>query len=76
MGLLELVRSAAAMAARSDFRGKEIVELGTRIAVGASLDPKVIGDAVATGRHDPQALKRVWHYAARFGFNPRTADAP
>jgi Protein of unknown function (DUF3626) len=43
---------------------------------GGSLDPKVIGDAVATGRHDPQALKRVWHYVARFGFNPRTADAP
>ena len=67
---------AAVMAAHPDFRGREIVELGARIAVGGSLDPKVIGAAVATGSHDPQALKRVWHYVARFGFNPRTADAP
>ena len=67
---------AAVMAAHPDFRGREIVELGARIAVGGSLDPKVIGDAVATGSHDPQALKQVWHYVARFGFNPRTADAP
>jgi len=29
------------------------------------LDPAVIGAAV--GRYDPQALKRVWHYVARFG---------
>jgi hypothetical protein len=27
----------------------------------------VIGEAAATGKYDPQALKRVWHYVARFG---------
>jgi hypothetical protein len=25
------------------------------------------GDASRTGRYDEQALKRVWHYVARFG---------
>lgn len=25
------------------------------------------GDAARTGRYDEQALKRVWHYVARFG---------
>ena len=27
----------------------------------------MIGDASRSGRHDEQALKRVWHYVARFG---------
>jgi hypothetical protein len=31
------------------------------------LDPRIIGDAVDTGRYDPQALKKVWHCLARFG---------
>lgn len=68
--------AAAAMAAHPDYRGPEIVELGARIAVGGMLNPKIIGDAAGTGEHDPQALKRVWHHLARFGFTPRTADAP
>ena len=49
------------------YRGPEFVALGARIAVDGHLDPAVIGAAVATGRHDPQSLKRVWHYVARFG---------
>lgn len=50
-----------------DYRGREYVELGVRIAVDGFLDPRVLGDAARTGEHDPQALKRVWHYLARFG---------
>ncbi|MGN6612640.1 MAG: DUF3626 domain-containing protein [Angustibacter sp.] len=50
-----------------DYRGREFVELGARIADGGWLDARVVGDAARTGRHDPQALKRVWHYVARFG---------
>jgi hypothetical protein len=50
-----------------DYRGPRFVELGARIAVDGRLDPAVIGAAAATGRHDPQALKRVWHCLARFG---------
>jgi hypothetical protein len=38
-----------------------------KIAVDGRLDPLVIGEAAGTGRYDPQALKKVWHYLARFG---------
>lgn len=55
------------MARYPDFRGPEFVALGELIAADGLLDPRVIGEAVATGKHDPQALKRVWHYLARFG---------
>jgi hypothetical protein len=50
-----------------DYRGARYVELGARIAERGRLDPRIIGDAARTGRHDPQDLKRVWHYVARFG---------
>ncbi|MET8746918.1 DUF3626 domain-containing protein [Streptomyces sp. NPDC004728] len=49
------------------YRGQEYVELGTRIAVGGVLDPRIVGDAARDGRHDPQAVKKVWHCLARFG---------
>jgi hypothetical protein len=51
------------------YRGPEFVALGASLARDGRLDPRVIGDASRTGRHDEQALKRVWHYVARFG-NP------
>lgn len=50
-----------------DYRGPEFVELGLALAVDEHLTAKVVGDAARTGRYDPQALKRVWHYVARFG---------
>ena len=59
--------TVAKMAEHPDFRGPEFVDLGAHIAVDGWLDPKIIGAAVATGEHDPQALKYVWHYLARFG---------
>jgi hypothetical protein len=49
------------------YRGPEFVELGALIAEDGMLDPRMVGDAVRAGRHDPQALKRVWHYLAHFG---------
>ncbi|GAA3701051.1 hypothetical protein GCM10022224_078670 [Nonomuraea antimicrobica] len=48
-------------------RGEGEVKVKAKIAVDDHLDPRIIGDAAATGRYDPQALKRVWHYLARFG---------
>ncbi|MFC9587914.1 DUF3626 domain-containing protein [Streptomyces yangpuensis] len=54
-----------------DYRGQEYVDLGAEIAVAGRLTPRIIGEAVRTGRHDEQALKRVWHYVARFGFGMR-----
>ncbi|MFF7209562.1 DUF3626 domain-containing protein [Streptomyces sp. NPDC008238] len=55
---------------RPAYRGQEYVDLGAAIAVDGALDPRVVGAAAATGRHDPQALKKVWHCLARFGTAP------
>ncbi|MGW5362051.1 DUF3626 domain-containing protein [Actinopolymorpha pittospori] len=49
------------------YRGAEFVHLGVSIARDGHLDPGVIGDASRSGQYDEQALKRVWHYLARFG---------
>lgn len=56
------------------YRGQEYVDLGTRIAVDGVLDPRVVGEAAR--HHDPQAVKKVWHYVARFGraWQPVTVD--
>ncbi|AYV25602.1 hypothetical protein EES41_02500 [Streptomyces sp. ADI95-16] len=54
-----------------DYRGREYVELGARIAVDGVLDPRIVADAARTGDHDPQAVKKVWHCLARFGAPPR-----
>ncbi|MEV1007758.1 DUF3626 domain-containing protein [Streptomyces sp. NPDC049881] len=58
------------LAAHPGFRGPEYVALGRAIAVDGRLDPWIIGRAAATGRHDPQALKKVWHHVACFGAPP------
>ena len=50
-----------------EYRGREFVDLGVSLARHGRLDPRIVGDAARTGRHDEQALKRVWHYVARFG---------
>lgn len=50
-----------------DYRGAQFVDLGAALAQDGWLDPTVIGHAAAGGRHDPQDLKKVWHYLARFG---------
>jgi hypothetical protein len=55
------------MARHPDYRGPEFIELARQIAPAGLLTPRIIGEAAATGDHDPQALKRVWHYVARFG---------
>ncbi|MDV3219834.1 DUF3626 domain-containing protein [Intrasporangium sp.] len=54
--------------AHPGYRGPEFVALGERLAEHGVLTPRVVGDASRTGRHDEQALKRVWHYLARFGY--------
>ncbi|WP_306337688.1 DUF3626 domain-containing protein [Streptomyces sp. KL118A] len=57
------------------YRGQEYVDLGTRLAVDGLLDPGIVGAAARSGHHDPQSVKKVWHYVARFGA-PRPADGP
>ncbi|MFE1166545.1 DUF3626 domain-containing protein [Nocardiopsis sp. NPDC058789] len=49
------------------YRGREVVEAGTRIAVEGWLTPRVIGEAARSGRFEPRVVKRVWHCLARFG---------
>jgi len=49
------------------YRGQEFVDLGISLARDGRLDPRILGDASRTGQYDEQALKRVWHYIARFG---------
>jgi hypothetical protein len=51
----------------ADYRAPELAELGVSLARDGHLDPAMIGDASRAGRYDEQALKRVWHYVARFG---------
>jgi hypothetical protein len=57
------------IAQHADYRGAHIVEVARTIAHDGELTPHTIGLA----RHstiDPQHLKRVWHYVARFGRAP------
>ncbi|WP_405756347.1 MULTISPECIES: DUF3626 domain-containing protein [unclassified Streptomyces] len=53
-----------------DYRGQAYVDLGEAIAVAGLLTPRILGAAARSGRYDEQALKRVWHYLARFGQCP------
>ncbi|MEV5743041.1 DUF3626 domain-containing protein [Microbispora rosea] len=60
-----------------NYRGQEYVALGAEIAVDGLLDPRIIGDAVRTGRYGVQALKKVWHCVARFGSSlPPAGEIP
>ncbi|MFG2987405.1 DUF3626 domain-containing protein [Streptomyces sp. NPDC048258] len=59
-----------------DYRGQEYIDLGVEIATDGRLDPRIIGGAAGAGRHDEQALKRVWHYVARFGAHLQSGDEP
>lgn len=58
---LEVVRQHPA------YRGQEIVHVAEKIAEHGQLTPEIIGRARVTATHDPQQLKKVWHYLARYG---------
>ncbi len=59
--------TAADLIAHPGYRGADIVALGQSLIRAGRLDAAIIGDASRAGPHDEQALKRVWHYVARFG---------
>jgi hypothetical protein len=59
--------AAAELRRHPEYRGPEFVDLGLSLARDGFLDPRIVGDAARSGRHDEQALKRVWHYLARYG---------
>jgi len=50
-----------------EYRGPGYVDLGVALARGGELTPATIGAAARAGRHNPQDVKKVWHYVARFG---------
>lgn len=50
-----------------EYRGEEIVELGCLIAEDNLITPFIIGKAVNSRKFDNQAVKKVWHYLARYG---------
>lgn len=59
--------TADAFLANPGYRGPEFARLGASLARGGALTARLIGDVSRAGFHDEQALKRVWHYVARFG---------
>jgi len=67
------VLATTELRAHPEYRGAEFVDLGLALARGDRLDARAVGDASRTGRYDEQALKRVWHYVARFGAPPSSA---
>jgi hypothetical protein len=58
-----------------NYRGSNYVELGLALACEGCITPVVIGHAARTERFDPQDLKKVWHYVARFGEQAATQSA-
>jgi hypothetical protein len=50
----------------AEYRGPQYVALALSLARDGHLDGRIVGEAAATGAYDPQALKRVWHYIARY----------
>lgn len=59
--------SAEALQQHSNYRGAEYVALGCTLVRAGWLTPDLLGVAARSGQYDQQALKRVWHYLARFG---------
>jgi len=55
------------LGAHPDYRGAVYARLGQAVARDGVLTPAILGEAARSGRHDPQDLKKVWHYLARFG---------
>ena len=50
-----------------EYRGLVYVELARHLAHEGFIDPIILGEAVESGGYDPQQVKKVWHYLARFG---------
>lgn len=62
------VLSVDAVRRYPDFKTPEAVALAERIAgPGGVLDARILGETALTGQDDPQTVKYVWHYIARFG---------
>jgi hypothetical protein len=58
-----------------DYRGQRYIDLAAQLASDGMLDPACLGRAARDGDADPQDLKKVWHYLARFGDPARPSAA-
>ncbi|MFI5430948.1 DUF3626 domain-containing protein [Rhodococcus baikonurensis] len=54
------------VAEHPEYRGAAVVDLAREIAIDGRLTPAVLGFARGAS-FDPQGVKKVWHYIARFG---------
>lgn len=63
--------SAGAIAQHPDYRGAEIVSIAQEIAVQGQISPSLLGRAIKHLGYEPQVIKKVWHYLARFGYQGR-----
>jgi hypothetical protein len=62
---------------RPDFKTPQAVALAERIAgPDGLLDARILGEAALAGQDDPQTVKYVWHYIARFGVPAESAANP
>lgn len=58
----------AALSQHQNYRGREIVELAQVLAGSTgTLTPSSLTTACTQDTYHPQAIKKVWHYIARFG---------
>jgi hypothetical protein len=48
------------------------VNLGLTLGRDGHINARIIGEAARRGRHDEQALKRLWRYVERFGVGIET----
>jgi len=55
------------IAANPAYRGAEVVQLARQLAREEVLTPALLSQINGPARPDPQLLKKVWHYIARYG---------
>ena len=65
--------STSIIAQHVDYRGQETVGLAKEIAIDEHINPQILGMAVNQSGYNPQAIKKVWHYLARFGYQSKLA---
>ncbi len=50
-----------------EFRGIKYVKLAKELVQNSMLNPLILGEAIKKQGYDPQDIKKVWHYLAKFG---------
>ncbi|MDG3085177.1 DUF3626 domain-containing protein [Vibrio hannami] len=53
-----------------DYRGQQFIDLAEELALNGTINARILGSAVTELEYDEQDVKKVWHYLARFGYQP------